>query len=44
MKKNSKHILIVASIALCAGAALPLLLGHSTLEPEQQSVKSEVHY
>ena len=44
MKKNSIHILIVASVALCAGAALPFLLGHSTLDPEQQSVKSEVPY
>ena len=44
MKKNSRHILIVTSVALCAGAALPFLFGHSTIDPEQQSVKSEVPY
>ncbi|WP_291530688.1 lytic transglycosylase domain-containing protein [Bacteroides sp. UBA939] len=44
MKKNSIHILIVASVALCAGATLPLLLGNSAINPEQQSVKSEVPY
>ena len=44
MKKNSIHILIVTSVALCAGAALPFLFGHSTIDPEQQSVKSEVPY
>ena len=31
-------------VALCAGAALPFLFGHSTIDPEQQSVKSEVPY
>ena len=44
MKKNSIHILIVTSVALCAGATLPFLFGHSTIDPEQQSVKSEVPY
>ena len=44
MKKNSIHILIVASVALCAGTALPFLLGHSAIDTEQQSVKSEVPY
>ena len=44
MKKNSIHILIVTSVALCTGATLPLLFGHSTIDPEQQSVKSEVPY
>ena len=44
MKKNSIHILIVSSVALCVGAALPFLLGHSAIDPEQQSVKSEVPY
>ncbi len=44
MKKNSIHILLVASVALCAGVALPFLLGHSAIDTEQQSVKSEVPY
>ena len=44
MKKSSIHILIVTSVALCAGATLPFLFGHSTIDPEQQSVKSEVPY
>lgn len=44
MKKNSIHILVVASVALCTGAALPILLGHSAIDTEQQSVKSEVPY
>lgn len=44
MKKNSIHILVVASVALCAGVALPFLLGHSVIDTEQQSVKSEVPY
>lgn len=43
-EKNSIHILIVTSVALCAGATLPFLFGHSTIDPEQQSVKSEVPY
>lgn len=44
MKKSSIHILVVASVALCTGATLPFLLGHSAIDPEQQSVKSEVPY
>lgn len=44
MKKNSIHIFVVASVALCAGVALPFLLGHSAIDTEQQSVKSEVPY
>ncbi|WP_300695756.1 lytic transglycosylase domain-containing protein [uncultured Bacteroides sp.] len=44
MKKNSIHILLVASVVLCAGVALPFLLGHSAIDTEQQSVKSEVPY
>ncbi|WP_297975153.1 lytic transglycosylase domain-containing protein [uncultured Bacteroides sp.] len=44
MKKNSIHIILVASVALCAGVALPFLLGHSAIDTEQQSVKSEVPY
>ena len=44
MKKNSIHILLVTSVALCAGVALPFLLGHSAIDTEQQSVKSEVPY
>ena len=44
MKKNSIHILIVTSVALCAGATLPFLFGHSTIDPEQKSVKSEFPY
>lgn len=44
MKKNSIHIILVASVALCAGVALPFLLGHSAIDTEQQLVKSEVPY
>ena len=42
MKKNSKYIVLTAAIALCAGSSLPFLAGSSTLNPERDSVKSEV--
>lgn len=44
MKKNSKYIVLTAAIALCAGSSLPFLAGSSTLNPERDSVKSEVPY
>lgn len=44
MKRNRTHILIAASVALCAGAALPFLLGNSTMDTGRQSAKSEVPY
>ena len=44
MKRNSKHIAVTAAIALCAGSTLPFLAGSSTLDPERDSVKSEVPY
>lgn len=44
MKRNSKYIVITATVALSMGATLPFLLGNSVLNPEQQSVKSEVPY
>lgn len=44
MKIKSKHIIFTAAIALCTGSTLPFLLGNSTLDPEKQSVKSEVPY
>ena len=44
MKKNSKYIVLTAAIALCAGSSLPFLAGSSALNPERDSVKSEVPY
>ena len=44
MKKNSKYIAVTAIVALCAGSTLPFLTGSSTLNPERDSVKSEVPY
>ena len=44
MKKNSKYIVLTAAIALCTGSSLPFLAGSSTLNPERDSVKSEVTY
>ena len=44
MKKNSQYIVLTAAIALCAGSSLPFLAGSSTLNPERDSVKSEVPY
>lgn len=37
-------MILTATVALCTGASLPFLLGNSVLNPEQQSVKSEVPY
>lgn len=36
--------MLTAAIALCAGSSLPFLAGSSTLNPERDSVKSEVPY
>lgn len=44
MKRKSRYILITATIALCVGSTLPFLAGSSTLNPERDSVKSEVPY
>lgn len=44
MKRNSRYILITAAIALCIGSTLPFLVGSSRLNPERDSVKSEVPY
>lgn len=44
MRIQSRHIVFTAAIALCTGATLPFLLGNSTLDPEKQSVISEVPY
>lgn len=44
MKKSTIHLMIVASLALCAGFVSPFLLGNSSLNPDEQSVKSEVPY
>lgn len=44
MKKNIRYTAITAVIALCIGSALPFLAGSSTLNPERDSVKSEVPY
>lgn len=44
MKKNSKYIALTAAIALCAGSSLPFLAGSSMLNPERDSVRSEVPY
>lgn len=44
MKRKSRYILITAAIALCVGSTLPFLAGSSTLNPERDSVKSEVPY
>lgn len=44
MKKNSKHIVITAFTALGIGLTLPFLVGNNMLNPEQESVKSEVPY
>ncbi|MCD8183421.1 MAG: lytic transglycosylase domain-containing protein [Bacteroides sp.] len=44
MNKKPTYIVLTAAVALCAGISLPFLFGYSTLNPEQQSVKSEVPY
>lgn len=44
MKRNSIYILATAAIALCVGSILPILTGSSTLNPERDSVISEVPY
>ena len=40
MKRKAGYM----TVALCTGASLPFLFGNSVLNPEQQSVKSEVPY
>ena len=42
MKRKAGYMILTATVALCTGASLPFLLGNSVLNPEQQSVKSEV--
>lgn len=44
MRIKSKHIVFTTAIALCSGAVLPFLWGNSALDPEKQSVISEVPY
>lgn len=44
MKRNILYIATTAAIALCTGLTLPFLLSNSQLDPERQSVKSEVPY
>ena len=44
MKRKAGYMILTATVALCTGASLPFLLGNSVLNPEQQSVKSEVPY
>lgn len=44
MKRKFKQTGLIAATALCIGAALPLLYAYTHLNPEQQSVKSEVPY
>ena len=42
MRRNTRYIILTATVALCTGVSLPFLLGSSVLNTEQQSVKSEV--
>lgn len=42
MKKNLKHIVATAIIALCTGMAIPFLTGNSSLDSSQESVVAEV--
>lgn len=44
MRRNTRYIILTATVALCTGVSLPFLLGSSVLNTEQQSVKSEVPY
>lgn len=44
MRPNYRYLLATAAIALCTGFSLPFLIGHSCLDPERDSVKSEVPY
>ena len=44
MKRKAGYMILTATVALCTGASLPFLFGNSVLNPEQQSVKSEVPY
>lgn len=44
MKQKPIPIILTAGIALCIGAALPLLTGGSPFDPTRDSVKSEVPY
>lgn len=44
MKKELRYTVITAAVALCTGAALPFLAGSSRLNPETDSVKSQVPY
>ncbi len=44
MKRKIGYMMFTVAAALCAGASLPFLFGNSSLNPEKQSVKSEVPY
>lgn len=44
MKRKSGYIILTVTTALCIGTSLPFLLGSSVLNPEKQSVKSEIPY
>lgn len=44
MKRKILYTATTAAIALCTGLTLPFLLSNSQLDPERQSVKSEVPY
>lgn len=44
MNIQQKKLLLTAVVCLCAGASLPLLLGHTGLNPEQESAKSQTPY
>ena len=44
MKQKPFPIILTSAIALCIGAALPLLTGGSQFDPTRHSVKSEVPY
>lgn len=44
MKRKAGYMIFTVTAALGIGASLPFLFGNSTLNPEKQSVKSEVPY
>ena len=44
MKRKSGYMILTVTAALCIGTSLPFLLGSSVLNPERQSVKSEIPY
>ena len=44
MKRKSGYMILTVTAALCIGTSLPFLLVSSVLNPERQSVKSEIPY